>query len=202
MASDVYALGVILYETLTGRLPFTNSDPTELARMHREDIPQEPNKINSSIPDELNQIVMKVLSKEPSARYRTADQLARILRAFLEKQNAAHSEHLPEKKNTLPYGNGNKMHNGKHSHPVPTPLAQPIQQKAPVLEQQVQEKRNSIPKKRIEMKKPVLTNTDTIEDYSTPIDWITVLLGFFALLLTTGLIPFWLWIWYRIKPIF
>src|SRR5215510_9403042 len=81
-ASDVYSLGVVLYEVLTGALPFTAPTSEELARMHLESTPIPPSEYVPDIPPALEQIVLKVLSKEPAARYRTADQLGRVLLRF------------------------------------------------------------------------------------------------------------------------
>ncbi len=81
-ASDVYSLGVVMYEMLTGTLPFTGSTPEELAHLHLEADPIPPSEFVPDIPPALEDIILKVLAKEPSARYRTADQLGRVLMNF------------------------------------------------------------------------------------------------------------------------
>jgi serine/threonine-protein kinase len=81
-SSDVYSLGIVLYEILTGALPFNAPTSDELARMHLEDQPIPISEYIPDVPQALEQIVLKVLSKEPSARYRTADQLGRVLLKF------------------------------------------------------------------------------------------------------------------------
>lgn len=84
-ASDVYSVGIVLFELLTGRLPFTGNDPRDLALAHLKQDPPSILSINPALPAELDRIIRKVLSKEPSTRYRTADQLGRILEKYRQQ---------------------------------------------------------------------------------------------------------------------
>jgi tRNA A-37 threonylcarbamoyl transferase component Bud32 len=78
-SSDVYSIGVVMYEMLTGVLPFKAESGMAMALKHLREEPTPVNELNPRVPPGLARIVHKVLAKEPSARYRTASQLAQIL---------------------------------------------------------------------------------------------------------------------------
>jgi eukaryotic-like serine/threonine-protein kinase len=86
-ASDVYSLGVVMYEMFSGTPPFTASTPEELAHLHLKAKPIPIDEYVPDVPAALEEIIMKVLAKEPSARYRTADQLGRVLLKFGMKRD-------------------------------------------------------------------------------------------------------------------
>ena len=82
--SDVFALGTLLYECLTGELPFHGHTPLELLRSIAEKDPVEPSRLAPDIPRDLQTIVLKAMEKEPSHRYDSARAFGEDLRRFLD----------------------------------------------------------------------------------------------------------------------
>jgi serine/threonine-protein kinase len=91
-ASDIYSTGVMLFEMLTGRLPFPGKDPRTLALQHRFEPAPSPRLLNPGLPPELDEIVLRALAKDPLQRYRNGEQMARVLKVFLKE----HSELLAQ----------------------------------------------------------------------------------------------------------
>lgn len=81
-ASDVYSIGIVLYEMLTGVPPFHSEDPNELALKHLQEEPAPMTSFNPRIPPRLEWLVRKVLAKEPAARYRNAEQFGMAIEAY------------------------------------------------------------------------------------------------------------------------
>jgi beta-lactam-binding protein with PASTA domain/tRNA A-37 threonylcarbamoyl transferase component Bud32 len=81
--SDIYALGVVLYELLTGRLPFEGDSPIAIALRHLDSEPLPFAEVRPDVPVELQQIIAKAMAREPEKRYQTAGELQVALRSFL-----------------------------------------------------------------------------------------------------------------------
>ncbi len=83
-SADVYALGIVMYEMLTGRPPFDGDTPVAVAMQHIQDVPVPPSQLNPNIPPALEDIIMRCLEKIPEMRYRDGSVLARALENLRE----------------------------------------------------------------------------------------------------------------------
>ena len=82
--SDLYSLGVVLYEMLTGKVPFDADTPVSVALKHMQEEPVEPIRINPAIPVAINDIVMKAMKKDPTFRYQSATEMLKDLTLALK----------------------------------------------------------------------------------------------------------------------
>jgi eukaryotic-like serine/threonine-protein kinase len=180
-ASDVYSLGIILFEILTGQLPFSGASAEELSRSHRDTLPPTPRRLNPEIPISLEQILLRALAKEPSARFTSADEFGLALAAVYEA--AAYAEISADDDLDLT---------------TFEPYLSDQDQAANIIEY-----KNSGSDRRISTK-PIKASAPYQKPLppSQTIDWLSWLLALLALIILGGLIPFWIWVYYQVNPPF
>ena len=98
--SDLYSLGVVMYEMLTGRVPFDADTPVSVALMQVQDDPIEPRKLNPQIPISVNNIILKAMQKNPNDRYASATDMLIDLSTALKRPDDDFVT-LPNKQNDL-----------------------------------------------------------------------------------------------------
>lgn len=85
--SDLYSLGVVMYEMVTGRVPFDADTPVSVALKHMQEQPEEPIEVNPNVPIAINKIIMRALQKDTTLRYQTATEMLIDLRKALKNPN-------------------------------------------------------------------------------------------------------------------
>jgi eukaryotic-like serine/threonine-protein kinase len=77
--SDVYSVGIVLYELLTGKLPFTGATPLEIAMKHLSEVPKPPSELRTEVPADLDMVVLRALAKDPADRFESAEEMEQEL---------------------------------------------------------------------------------------------------------------------------
>ena len=96
--SDLYSLGIVLYEMLTGEVPFKGDSPIAVALKHIQEKPQKPSLINPDIPPEVEKLVLKAIAKEAAARFSDAAELRESITGILKglnREELAQGEFIP-----------------------------------------------------------------------------------------------------------
>ena len=123
--SDIYSVGIMLYEMTTGKLPFEAEAPVSVAMMQISNTPQKPTEVDPEIPIGIEQIILKAMSKSPQERFKSARSMLRAIRILKENPSVVFSEKakteeeskknpfMKKRKKPIKKNNGNSIPSGK-----------------------------------------------------------------------------------------
>ena len=154
--SDVYSIGIVLYEMFTNHPPIDGDSVSEILEKQKSITPDSILKTHEGFPEQLDQLILKTLSKEPALRYRNADQMGNVLSLIKSQRDT------------------------KQTPPVSNDL---------------------ISKSSIGSVSISYEDSPTQSDPVTSIDWSLIGVELLALFMAGGLIPFWLYVFYSIRPL-
>jgi serine/threonine protein kinase len=125
-AMDLYAVGIIAFEMLTGELPFTGESVVEVLMKHAEEPPQKPSSLLMSIPDDLDDVVMRLLQKAPGDRFQTADEVRDLVTRCRKTLSESTARSIG-----LAIGRGIPKSGAYEAHAPATPPSQPVSSATP-----------------------------------------------------------------------
>lgn len=118
--SDIYSVGIVLYEMLTGKKPFDNENPVSVALMHMQTKARRPRRINPDIPKGLEEIILKAIEKDPENRYQTAVEMINDIERFNASPDITFGYYYEEEEKSMENDNRRENNTEYYKPSVPS----------------------------------------------------------------------------------